>query len=111
MEAEFIAYSATVQEVVWLRRFFINLGIQNDNNIVTVYCDNQAAIAFSKDPKFYSRTKNIDTRYNYIRDIISRREISIQYISIHHMAADPLTKPIPRDVFLAHVNAFGLCRI
>ena len=27
MEAEFIAYSAVVQEAVWLRRFFMNLGI------------------------------------------------------------------------------------
>ena len=72
MEAEFITCSAVVQEAVWLKRFFMNLGIQNDNNVVTVYCDNQAAIVFSKDPKFHSRTKHIDTRYNYIRDIISR---------------------------------------
>ena len=33
----------------------MNLGIQNDNNAITVYCDNQATIAFSKDPKFHSR--------------------------------------------------------
>ena len=57
-----------------------------------------------------SRTKHIDTRYNYIRDIITKREISVQYISTHHMVADPLTKPIPRDVFLGHVNALGLRR-
>ena len=54
MEAEFIACSVAMQEAVWLRRFFMNLGIQNDNNAVTVYCDNQAVIAFSKDPKFHS---------------------------------------------------------
>ena len=51
MEAEFIACSATVQEVVWLRRFFGNLGIQGDCvEPITVYCDNQASIAFTKDP-------------------------------------------------------------
>ena len=110
MEAEFVACLAAVQEAVWLRRFFMNLGIQSSNNVVTVYCDNQAAIAFTKDPKFHSRTKHIDTRYNYIRDIITKREISVQYISTHHMVADPLTKPIPRDVFLGHVNALGLRR-
>ena len=72
MEAEFIACSAAVQEAGWLRRFFMNFGIQNDNNAVTVYCDNQATITFLKDPKFHNRTKHIDTRYNYIKDIISR---------------------------------------
>ena len=72
MEAEFIACSAVVYEVVWLRRFFMNLGIQSSNNIVTIYSNNQAVIAFTKDPKFHSRTKHIDTRYNYIRDIITK---------------------------------------
>ena len=110
VEAEFVACSAAVQEAIWLRRFFMNLGIQSSNNVVTVYCNNQAAIVFTKDPKFHSRTKHIDTRYNYIRDIITKREISVQYISTHHMVVDPLTKPIPRDVFLGHVNALGLRR-
>ena len=112
MEAEFIACSVAVQEAVWLRRFFGNLGIRGDCvELITVYCDNQATITFTKDPKYYSRTKHIDTKNNYIRDIIAKQEVTVQYISTHQMVADPLTKPIPRDVYLSHVNALGLRRI
>ncbi|XP_050207760.1 secreted RxLR effector protein 161-like [Mercurialis annua] len=111
-EAEFIACSTAVQEAVWLRRFFGNLGFKNENEgAITLHCDNQAAIAYTKDPKFHSRTKHIDSKYNYVRDIIAKRELVVQYISMHQMVADPLTKPIPRDVFLAHVKSLGLRRI
>ena len=112
MEAEFIACSAAVQEAVWLRSFFCNLGVQSDcAGPITVYCDNQAAIAFTKDSKYHSRTKHIDTKYNYIRDIIAKREVAVQYISTHKMVADPLTKPIPRDIYVSHVNSLGLRRV
>ena len=112
MEAEFIACSAAVQEAVWLRRFFGNLGIQGDcAEPITVHCDNQVALSFTKDPIYHSRTKHIDTKNNYIRDIIAKQEVTVQYISTHQMVVDPLTKPIPRDVYLSHVNALGLRRI
>ena len=112
MEVEFIACSAALQEAVWLRRFFGNLGIQGDCvEPIIVHCGNQAAIAFTKDPKYHSGTKHIDTKNNYIRDIIAKQEVTVQYISTHQMVADPLTKPIPRDVYLSHVNALGLRRI
>ena len=78
MEAEFIACSAAVQEVVWLRRFFGNLGIRGDCvEPITVHCDNQAAISFTNDPKYHGRTKHIDTKNNYIRDIIAKQEVTV----------------------------------
>ena len=112
MEAEFISCSEVVQEAVWLRRFFGNLGIRGDCvEPITVHYDNQAAITFAKDPKYHSRTKHNDSKNNYIRDIIAKQEVIVQYISTHQMVVDPLTKPIPRDVYPSHVNALGLRRI
>ncbi|XP_074569538.1 uncharacterized protein LOC141826187 [Curcuma longa] len=56
MEAEYVACAAAVQEAVWLRRFLKHLKITEDSGSpVTVYCDSQAAIAFSKDPKYHSK--------------------------------------------------------
>ena len=62
-----------MQKVVWWRRFFINLGIQNGcEGAIIVHYDNQATITFTKDQKYYSKTKHIDIKYNYIRDIIAK---------------------------------------
>lgn len=61
MEAEYIAASEAVKEVVWLREFLASLKfIERAFDQVTIYCDNQAAIKVAKDPKFHSKTKHIE---------------------------------------------------
>ncbi|KAF7133292.1 hypothetical protein RHSIM_Rhsim09G0157400 [Rhododendron simsii] len=41
---------------------------------VTVHCDSMAALAYSKDQKYHGKTKHIDMRYHYIRDMIAQKE-------------------------------------
>ena len=74
-------------------------------------CDNTAAIQFAKDPKFHRKTKHIKRRYDFVRDTIKEKEVTIKYISTSKMLADPLTKPIPIDVIKAHVMSLGLRRL
>ena len=111
MEAEFVAFSAAVQEAVWLRQFMNHLGIINVAiEPVRINCDSQAAIAYTKDPKYHGKTKHIDIKYNFVRDLVAQKEVNMKYISTHDMVADPFTKPIPRDTFNRHVRSLGLRR-
>ena len=111
MEAEFVAFSSAVQKAVWFKRFLDHLGISNEaSGPVLVNCDSEAAIAYTKDPKFHCKTKHIDTKYNFVKDIVAREEVNMKYISTQEMVADPLTKPVPRDVFVRHVKTQGLHR-
>ena len=112
MEAEFMACSASVQEAVWLRSFLQSLNVTpNPSHPVMIHCDNQACIAYMKDPKYHGRTKHIEIKHSFVRDIVAKKEVILKYISTHKMVADPFTKPIPRDVFNVHVRALGLRRI
>jgi len=109
MEVEFVPLSVAVQEVIWLKRFLNHLGVVNDlSNSVIVNCDSQATIAFTRDPKYHSKTKHIDTRYDFVRDIIAQKDVCLEYISTHKMIADPFTKPIPKDLFQSHVKSLGM---
>ena len=95
-----MAFSSTVQEAIWLKRFSNPLGvIATLTDPMLVNCDNQAAIAFTKDPKFHCKIKHIDTKYNFIKDMVARKEVNMKYISTRDMITYPLTKPIPREVF------------
>ena len=78
---------------------------------VTIFYDNTNALAVAKDPKYHEKIKCIKTRYHYIRDSITEKDAVLKYISTSNMVADPLTKPIARDVFVKHVRSIGLCRI
>ncbi|XP_070008382.1 secreted RxLR effector protein 161-like [Nicotiana tabacum] len=43
MEVEFVSCASTVQEVIWLKRFFEHLDItKNSQDPMTLYCDSQA---------------------------------------------------------------------
>jgi hypothetical protein len=72
MEAEYVACSTAVQEAVWLRRFLQHLEIVMDApNPITIHCDSTVALAYAKDPKYHGKTKHIDIRYHYIRDMVA----------------------------------------
>ena len=112
MKAEYIACSTAVQEVVWLKRFVEDLEINiSVISPVTIYCDSQTAISFSKDIKYHSKSKHIETKYDFIRDILAKKEVAVQYISMHSMIDDPLTKDITRDAFASHARSLGLRRL
>ena len=78
---------------------------------MTIYCDNQATIPFSNNAKYHTELKHIETKYNFVRDILAKKEVAIQYISTHSMITDPLTKAVIRDVFASHAKSLGLRRL
>jgi hypothetical protein len=48
---------------------------------------------------FYDRSKHIEIRYHYIRDMVQRGALKLQYISTDEQVADVLTKPLSRVKF------------
>uniref|UniRef100_A0A2N9HTH1 Integrase catalytic domain-containing protein n=1 Tax=Fagus sylvatica TaxID=28930 RepID=A0A2N9HTH1_FAGSY len=106
MESEYVACSAAVQEAVWLRRFLQRLGVTaHAEDVVLLYSDSTSALAYAKDPKYHGKAKHIELRYHYIRDMVSQGEVILQHISTGSMVADPLTKPIARDLFFSHTKS------
>ena len=100
MEVEYVAYSTAIQEAVWLKRFFQNLEVVKDtSDPVTVHCDGMTALTYVKNSKYHGKTKHIDIRYHYIRDMVAHNKVVLKHISTSLMIADPFTKPIGRDVF------------
>ncbi|KAL0404447.1 UNVERIFIED_CONTAM: hypothetical protein Sradi_2085500 [Sesamum radiatum] len=95
MEAEYVACTSAVQEAIWLRRFLKSLCISaRINDVVVIYCDNTATVAYAKDPKYHGRTKHIDTIYHFIRDSIAQGEVVLRHIPTNDMIVDSFTKSL-----------------
>jgi hypothetical protein len=73
-----------------------------------LYGDNQACLTIARGPEHHGRTKAIDVRYHYIRDLIARGIVTAEYTSTEEMLADGLTKALPRGKLEAHGRAYGL---
>ena len=56
----------------------------------------QAAIKLAIDDNYHARTKHIDIRYHFIRQVVTDGTITLIYCSTDDMAADFLTKVLPK---------------
>ncbi|PSR74294.1 hypothetical protein PHLCEN_2v9956 [Hermanssonia centrifuga] len=59
-EAEYIALTHAAKEAIWLHHLLNEVFPKQFKLPITVYSDNQGAIALSKDDRFHTRTKHID---------------------------------------------------
>ena len=91
-EAEYMAQAAAAREALLLRKVFSDFGMPMTK--VCILSDNQAAISLAANPMVQARSKHIDIQHHFVRDRISRGEISISYIPTSSMIADLLTKPL-----------------
>jgi hypothetical protein len=93
MEAEYIALGSAGKEAVWLSIMDQELGF-HDGKPVTIFEDNQPAIALAKNPTNHARTKHIDVLHHALRGLIEDKKIEVEYLNTKKMIADLLTKPI-----------------
>lgn len=95
-------YRATVQ-TVWLRNFIFRFKVVDSiSRPITFYCDNSAAVFFSRNNKSFGGSKHIDIKY-LVRDRFKEGHMKIEYISTNAMIADPLTNGLTPKVFKTHV--------
>lgn len=106
-ESEYVAATHSAKEAIWLRTLISEL-FTPTSDPTTVYCDNQSAIALSKDGQFHARTKHIDVRYHFIRWVCQRGDIRLVYCPTDDMVADAMTKPLPSLKVKHFANALGL---
>ena len=107
-EAEYISLTEAVKESIWLRGLLEDIGISHGT--VQVWCDSQSAICLSKNAVFHERTKHMAAMYNFIRDIIDKKEIEVVKIHTSRNPADILTKVVPVSKFNAALSLLKIAR-
>ena len=106
-EAEYIATSMACCEAVWLRKLFSELfGHVLDTTVIL--CDNQSGIRMTENPVLHDRSKHIDIRYHFIRDMVQRGTVRLDHIGTDEQVADILTKPLGKVKFLTFRERLGI---
>ena len=57
---------------------------------------------------FHDRSKHIDLKYHYIRDIVQKGVVKLQYTSTDEQVADIFTKPLARVKFAYFRERLGV---
>ena len=109
MEAEYITTNDAAKEAVWMRKFLSELEVvPTIKDSVHLYCDSNAAIALTKEPRSHQKSRHILRKYHLIREIVDRREIKIERVDTKDNIADPFTKAIARTQFEKLVELLGI---
>jgi hypothetical protein len=66
------------------------------------------SVKLTENPVFHDRSKHIEMRYHYIRDMIKKKVLSLQYVPTAEQTADILTKPLPLIKFAYFRDKLGV---
>ena len=107
--AEYISAGSCCSQLLWMKKLLSDYGISQDTMVV--YCDNSSTINISKNSVQYSKTKHINIRYHFIRDLVERKIVVLEYIPTERQNADIFTKPLDKSKFetLRQVIGVILC--
>jgi hypothetical protein len=129
-EAEYYAAAYCCQEICWMTECLKEIGVEfketemigNRRNIdvlqthplellqnpIVLHEDNQACIAISKNPERHARTKHIEVKYHFVRDLVENGIVQLKYCNTTNQTADVLTKPLAVTDFDRHRKSLGL---
>lgn len=106
-EAEYMAMSLCVQEVLWMRSMLKDLCCDQAGPTIILE-DNQGAIGLAKNIGYQGRTKHVDIRYHFVREKVQSKEILLQYVQTSMQLADIMTKALGTKRFNYLRNACGV---
>ncbi|TXG51085.1 hypothetical protein EZV62_023609 [Acer yangbiense] len=106
-EAEFVAAASCACQVVWMRRILEKLG-HTQGDSTTIFCDNSSTIKLSKNPVMHGRSKHIDVRFHFLRDLTKEGAVELIHCGTQDQVADVMTKPLKLDLFLKMRELLGV---
>jgi len=96
-QVEYIALVEGVKEAIWLKGMIGGMGISQ--GCVKIHCDSQSVIHLENHQVYHGRTKHIDIRLHFVRDMIETKEIMVKKVASEDNLADMFTKSLPRSRF------------
>lgn len=108
-EVEYIAAGSCCTQLIWMQQMLTDYGFPP--TMLTMLCDNLSAINISKNPVQHSRTKHLDIRHHFIREMVESESLVINHVPTESQLADIFTKTLDHNRFEQLRSALGICSI
>ena len=73
--------------------------IDEEIDVTHILCDNQSCIKMTENLVFHDKSKHIEVRYHFIRDMVQKGAVKLKYVPTEEQVVDVLTKPLARVKF------------
>ena len=105
-KVEYIVAGSCCAQLLWIKKLLHDYGITQD--IMYVFCDNMSTINLSKKPVQHSKSKHIEIRYHFIRDLVEEKIMCLEFINTDNQKADIFTKPLDSPRFESLCKTIGV---
>jgi transposase InsO family protein len=106
MEAEYMSLSDSSREAIARANLYCDLNIIAQTPLI--YTDSTTALSLTDESAKYQRAKHIDIRYHYVRDVLQKGQIQVDYVPSEQNPADVFTKALPPPSHQHCVLGMGL---
>lgn len=96
-EAKCMAMIEAVKEAMWLKGIIRDFGIAQ--KAFTNKCDNKSTFHLVKHQVFHEKSKHIDARLHFVRDMVEKSIISVSKVHTEDNVAYMFTKALPSSKF------------
>ncbi|RVW91359.1 Retrovirus-related Pol polyprotein from transposon RE1 [Vitis vinifera] len=97
-EAEYRSLVVATADIAWiiqlLRDLHVTLSVPPK-----ILCDNQSAIFMAVNPVTHPRSKHIAIDYHFVRELVDKGTLKIDFVPSHLQLADSLTKGVTKPQF------------
>ena len=76
-----------------------------------MHYDNQSAIFLMKNPTYHERTKHIDTKLQFIREIVNKVFVRVEKVPRKHNPSDALAFFLPIAQFSHYLELAGMISV
>ena len=98
-EAEIMALSEAAKDVIFYRKLVQGLNSTYIDGPTRLHTDNQGARDLSYNPEHHDKTKHIQRRHFFVRDLVEGFEVAVPFVATADNIADFLTKPLNATAF------------
>ncbi|KAL9366567.1 hypothetical protein Peur_037766 [Populus x canadensis] len=109
-EVEFVAAASCACQAIWLRRILEEIQFKQQG-ATSIYCDNSLTIKLSRNPVLHGRSKHIDVKYHFLRDLAKDEVINLIFCRSEDQVADIFTKPLETPLFHKLRELLGMCSL
>ncbi|KRZ68145.1 Retrovirus-related Pol polyprotein from transposon TNT 1-94 [Trichinella papuae] len=104
--AEYMEMSEASKKAIHLKQLIKET--TGESKMVTLDVNNQEAERPAMNPIFHVRTKHIDIRHHFIRDVMQRKKVELCCLPNELMIADLLTKALLKEKHKKCISNFGI---
>lgn len=82
--------------------------VQDKDEVISLFNDNRGTIKLVNNDVYHSRTKHIDVRHHFVRNVCDKGVIELRYLCIENMPADVFTKGLSMSKHWKYVSQISM---